>query len=837
MALPEKAAIVSLLHERAGHPLKPKEVARELKVPTADYRRFKELLREMEDGGELYRVRGGRYAPPDKLNLVVGSLRVNANGNGFVVPDDPARQGSGDDVYVAAADFNTAMHGDQVIVRVERRRRFAGVGGPGSRPGGAEGTIIKILKRARTRFVGTVNRTRTTVVVSPDDPRVTRDLLVPLDETLDAADRDKVVVEVASWGTPGGAPVGRIVEILGREGDPGVDVLAIIRHHDLPDAFPPEVEAAAQALPGTISAEDLARREDWRDRYVVTIDPVDAKDFDDALSLRPLEDGNWELGVHIADVSHYVKAGDVVDLEAYRRATSVYLVDRVIPMLPERLSNDLCSLKPEIDRLAMTVVMIVDEECRVLEARVADTVIHSRHRLTYEKVQAIFHGDPELRRQYEPALTLLESLQRLAGRLTARRRARGSLDFDLPESRVLLDEEGLPMDIQKVVRLESHRLIEEFMVLANETVARQLRRRRIPGLFRVHEEPEAQKIEQLLELVTPFGYRLKLSKDGHLKPLALQELLARAEGKPEENLINTTVLRSMKRARYDERPLGHYGLAATDYLHFTSPIRRYPDLIVHRALRQSAGVDVAPLRNRDEWDSRLHQMAVHCSEREEKADAAERDSIDLKKVEFMERHLGDDFKGTITGVTSFGLFVELDAYHVEGLIHVSALGDDYFIFREDLMALVGEGSKQMFRLGDRVEIRVVAVKRDLKKIDFMLLAREGEVRRDVSVLRPLDPNSRSRAARKARALFEGPGGAGSGSAGTGSGGRRGGRGSGAGRPSATAGRRGRRGASGAASGGAPGRSTTPKRGPAGGGLPARSRSGPAAGRSGSRRKK
>lgn len=722
MPLPGAAEIVRHLEDRAGHPQKPKEIARALGVAAGEYRAFKRLLQELEDSGSLYRVRKGRYAPPDKLNLVVGVLRVVRSGHGHVVPD-----AVGEDVFVPGEEMNTALHGDRVVVRVERMRRRP-EGGRRGAPGGPEGRVLKVLERARTSMVGTVNRTRTHVVVAPDDPRIPRDIFVPMDQALEAADRQKVVVEILSWGTPGSAPVGRISEILGTPGDPGLDILTIVRHYGLPDRFPPEVEAAAAALPGELSPREIARREDFRGRMVVTIDPVDAGDFDDALSLSPLEDGRRELGVHIADVSHYVKAGDPIDLEAYRRGTSVYLVDRVIPMLPERLSGDLCSLKPDQDRPAMSVILTVDETCRVLSARIADTVIHSRHRLTYEKVQAIFEGDPQLRRQYDDAIGMLEGLRKLARQLTARRTARGSLDFDLPESRVLLDKEGLPMDIQKVIRLESHRLIEEFMVLANEVVARHLKKHRIPGLYRVHEEPDVTRIDQMLEVVTPLGYRLKRGKDAKVDPAALQELLRRAEGKPEEGLINTLVLRSMRRARYDERPLGHYGLASSDYLHFTSPIRRYPDLVVHRALRQAAGVDAAPLRNREEWLSRLHQVAVHSSEREEVASDAERDSVEVKKTEYMERHLGDEFAGTIVNVTGFGLFVELDDIHVEGLVHVSTLGDDYYHFREDLFALVGEGTKRMFRLGDRVLVQVVAVKRDLRQIDFALLGKEGEAR-------------------------------------------------------------------------------------------------------------
>ncbi len=730
MALPEKSEIIEYLENRAGHPLKPKELARAFDIPAGAYREFKELLRELEDRGELYRVKKGRYGPPEKLNLVVGQLRVVKSGHGFVIPE-----AKGDDVFVSGRDMDTALHGDKVVVRIERMRRHGGGQRPGV-PGGPEGRVIKVLERARTELVGTVNISRTHIVVAPDDPRIPRDIFVPREQALDAEDRQKVVVEILSWGTAGSAPVGKITEVLGHPDDPGVDVLTIIKHHGLPDAFPHEVEEAAEKLPATLSAAEIARREDFRDRDVVTIDPVDAKDFDDALSLRDLGNGLFELGVHIADVSHYVKAGDVIDLEAYRRATSVYLVDRVIPMLPERLSNELCSLKPQVDRPAMSVIMTVDEACRVQEYRIADTVIHSRHRLSYEKVQAIFEGDPQLRGQYENVLGALHGLRDLSRALTARREARGSLDFDLPESRVLLDKEGLPMDIQKVERLESHRLIEAFMVLANEVVARHLKKNRISGLYRVHEEPKEMKIEQMLEVITPLGYRLKRTKDGKIKPTALQELLRKASGKPEEPLINTLVLRSMMRARYDESPLGHFGLATFDYLHFTSPIRRYPDFVVHRALRQASGVEPKQLRDSKEWTARLNQMAAHCSERERVAEEAERDSVEMKKTEFMERHLGEEFAGTITGVAAFGFFVQLDLYHVEGLVHVSALGDDYYRYREDLLALVGEGTKRMFRLGDRVEVQVVAVKKELREIDFALIAKAGEARVDGDLSAP-----------------------------------------------------------------------------------------------------
>jgi ribonuclease R len=490
-----------------------------------------------------------------------------------------------------------------------------------------------------------------------------------------------------------------------------VDVASIIHGHELPVEFPDEVEAEAAALHARgITAAELEGREDLRELLVFTIDPADAKDHDDALSIRALEDGTWEVGVHIADVSHYVRPGTALDLEALARGTSIYLVDRVIPMLPHALSSDLCSLRPGEDRLALSVLLTLDGEARVQRHRLVRAVIRSRHKLAYEQAQAVLDGGARIDVETDTALGQLVALSRA---LRRDRQERGSLDFDLPEARVILGSAGEPTDIQRVPRLESHRLIEDFMLLANETVARQGSAARAPFLYRIHEKPDEGRLEQLREFAGTLGYRL-----GKGTPRDLQRLLVQAAGRPDEALLATVVLRSMKQARYSEQNAGHFGLAAHHYTHFTSPIRRYPDLVVHRL----SGQRFIDRESGGPGNEALAEIARHSSERERVAVSAERDSVELKKVEFMQRHLGEEFDGTIGGVKAFGFFVLLDAFFVEGLVHVSSLADDYYLFLEDQYALVGENSRRRFRLGDRVRVRVAAVNLEERQIDFLLAA-------------------------------------------------------------------------------------------------------------------
>ncbi len=652
-------------------------------------------------------------APRNRSKLVVGTLSVTRGGTAFLVPER-----SGEDLFVAADHRGNAYHGDKVVARLDAHKR-----------GRPAGRIVQVLERASVRFVGSVRRSPRSVRVSSDDPRSPRDIVIPLGEAGAARDGEKVVVEIVDWGGAHARPVGRISERLGMSGEPGLDVLVIIKKHGLRTGFPPEVEAAAEALPADLPQDELGRRHDLRGIPTFTIDPATARDHDDALSLVELEDGNLELGVHIADVSHYVRFEDPLDREARERGTSVYLVDRVLPMLPEKISNDLCSLKPGVDRLAFSVRIVLTPRGRVLETRIEDTIIRSRAKLSYEEVQAFFDGRADALDGLEALSGPLEGLRRLAAVLHLKRTRRGSLDLDLPESRVELDDEGVPVEIQKVARLESHRLVEEFMLLANELVAVNLLETKTPGVHRVHEEPPEERIGWLHDALAPFGYVIRPDSRGRVPPRELQRILRGSEGKPEEPIVHALVLRSLARARYDVEPRGHYGLALRHYAHFTSPIRRYPDLLVHRALRILAGRQPTLFPERERTVEWLTDAAARSSDRERAAESAERDSVELKKVQYMERHVGDVFPGTVTGIEAYGFFVELDELHVSGLVHVHNLIDDFYEYRAEDRILVGRRTGHRLSLGDRVAVQVVAVRRELRQIDFLLLegGRRGTV--------------------------------------------------------------------------------------------------------------
>ncbi len=701
MSVPIRAdEIIEYLRDTAGRPLKAKELAQGLGVATDDYPEFKEQLRRLEDEGLLYRVRRQRYAAPEKINLVVGRLQTIRSGAGFVVPEDGE-----EDLFVPWQGMASAVHGDRVVARVEKRRR-------GQR---REGRIIKVLERARESIVGVYHPARNFGFVVPEDRKLTRDIFIPPGQEGGASEGDVVMVRVSNWGDEHLGPAGEIERVIGPRTQAGVDVMAIVYGHGLPVEFPPEVVEEAERLRDRgITEEEMEGRRDLREELIFTIDPSDARDHDDALSITPLDEDHWRVGVHIADVSHYVREGSAIDAEALQRGTSVYLVDRVIPMLPEALSTDICSIVPGEDRLAMSLLLTVDATGRVHDHELVRSVIRSRHRISYEEAQAVIDGHGSVDPDADEAI---RSLVRISRALRERREKRGSLDFDLPEARVILNIQGEPTDIQRVLRYESHRLIEDFMLLANETIARAATKRKLPFLYRIHERPDADRLEQLSEFAATFGYRV--ARRGEPTPKDLQRLLTRVQGKPEANLISTVVLRSMKQARYSHENDGHFGLAADHYTHFTSPIRRYPDLVVHRlAGRAFIDGEQLPSSLREET---LPTIARLSSERERVAVEAERDSVDLKKVEFMERHLGEEFSGTISGVTAFGLFVLLDDYFVEGLVHVSNLEDDYYVYLEEQLSLVGEHRRRRFQLGDRVKIQVASVNRDDRKIDFLLV--------------------------------------------------------------------------------------------------------------------
>ena len=697
----EPRVLKALADSRRG-PMKPKDLARALNVPTEEYRNLKRLLAGMANSGTIYRVKGNRFALPDSLDLVVGTISLTRNGDGFLRPE-----AGGTDVYVPSVNLATAMDADRLVVRIE------------SRPKGRSpvGRVIKILERARSKVVGTLHVGRRFSFVVPLDRRMNRDVLVPRGDEGGAEEGDVVVVDLVSFGEGSHGPSGEVVEVLGNLAEPGVDILAIAHSYGLALDFPSAVMEAASESAIRGMEEPGEGRVDRTDLLVFTVDPADAKDHDDALSITTLPDGAAEVGVHIADVGHFVPEGGPVDGEARSRGTSVYLVDRVIPMLPEQLSGDVCSLREGVDRLAVSAFLTLDAGGNVLGCRFERTRIRSRRRLSYEQVQEVLDGKASLGDEVDRTLRALDDRARAVRRLRA---ARGSLDLDLPEARVVLDDDGTPLDIQRRERLEAHRLIEDFMILANEAVARACEARDLPVLYRVHEPPVREKADELGEFLSRLGHRLPKRK--RLTPPDVQHLLETVRGRPEEHLVSTVVLRSLQRARYAPDNLGHFGLASKAYLHFTSPIRRYPDLVVHREVVRTLILRHPP-RARD--GDEMLGVAQLASAREQAAAEAERDSVALKKVEFMERHLGEEFDGRISGVTAFGFFVTLDAYFVDGLVHVNTLQDDFYRFQEGSYQLVGDRGRRQYRLGDRVRVQVVRVDKEARHVDFLLVRKLG----------------------------------------------------------------------------------------------------------------
>ncbi len=688
--------ILEVLRGSSRGPMRPKHLARDLGLSEGD-KGLKALLHEMERRGAVYRVKGGRFAAPDRISLVTGRVSTIRSGDAFLRPDEADQQ----DVFIPASHLETAMDGDKAVVRIERRPK-------GRNP---VGRVIKVLERAHPTVVGTFHQSKKFGYVVPLDPKMGRDIMIPWGDEAQADDGDVVVIRITAYGARRHGPTGEVERVLGPMSDPGVDILSVLFGHGLSLEFSPAVETAAQAF-AEQPVEPGEGREDQRELLVFTIDPSDAQDHDDALSIRPLDGGRFEVGIHIADVSHYVPKGGPVDLEALDRGTSVYLVDRVIPMLPHALSSGACSLRPDEDRYAMSIFATLDTGGQLHGHRFARTVIRSRHKLDYQTVHAILDGTTSIDDETNGAV---RDLDRVARGLRVRREERGSIDFDMPEARVVLDPEGEPIDIQRVERLDSHRLVEDFMLLANEIVARVGSGKKLPVLYRVHEPPTVEKTENLREFLATLGHSLPRRS---LKPRDLKSILEAVAGRPEETLVSTVVLRSMQRARYSSANLGHFGLALEHYAHFTSPIRRYPDLVTHRALvRVLLEKEAAP----SAWYDELDEVADRSSWREQAATQAERDSVELKKIEFMERHLGDEFEGSVAGVTSFGFFVLLDRFFVEGLVHVNALEDDYYEFRESEYALVGTRKGRRFRLGDRVRVQVARVDKEERHVDFLLL--------------------------------------------------------------------------------------------------------------------
>ena len=688
-------------------PMKIKEMAIFLQVPKERRQELQEVLDALLQEGKIEVSQKGKYQKSRGVFLT-GVFTAHPKGFGFVSVD-----GMEEDVFIPEDQVHGAMHQDTVQITVK----------PGQSGKRREGAVNRIVKRGTDRIVGLYQESRNFGFVIPDNERYTRDIFVPKEDSGGAVNGHKVVVELVSYGTDRKSPEGKVVEILGHISDPGTDILSIVKGYDLPVEFPEKVMRQAERVPDRISEADMQGRTDLRDVQMVTIDGEDAKDLDDAVSLE-MNGGQYILGVHIADVANYVQEGSALDREAFERGTSVYLVDRVIPMLPRRLSNGICSLNEGQDRLALSCIMTIDQKGKVLDHVIAETVIRVDRRMTYTSVKKILEEqDAEESARYEELVPMFQRMQELAGLLRARRRARGSIDFDFPETKVILDEKGEPVEIRPYDRNTATKIIEDFMLIANETVAEDYFWQELPFVYRTHENPDPDRMKKLSTFINNFGYSIRFRED-EVHPKELQKLLERLEGTPEETLISRLTLRSMNQAKYTTECTGHFGLAARYYCHFTSPIRRYPDLQIHRIIKDS-------LRGRmnqekiEHYRKILDEVAKQSSERERRADEAERETIRLKKAEYMSRHLWEEYDGVISGVTGWGLYVELPNT-VEGLVHVSSLQGDYFEYNENAYEIVGQRTGKTYRLGQTVRVQVVKADRTTRTVDFELAEQQEE---------------------------------------------------------------------------------------------------------------
>ena len=734
--------VLRLVTEQVHHPATARELAQLLRVPREERAGFKRQLKTLVADGVLLQIRGNRFGLAEKMDLISGRLQTNAGGFGFVVPDHAETssllQGRRD-IYVAAGNLMEAMHGDRVIARIERQSER-----------GPEGRIIRILERSQTSVVGRFELDAAKLgYVVPFDRRVLTDIHVPTGQSGAAEPGEMVIVEITRWPTPTRGPVGHVVEVLGRIEEPGVDTQIIIRKHHIPDVHSEAAVVEARRIGTVVKDKDIRGRTDFRLVTTVTIDGEHARDFDDAITIDRLANGHYWLGVHIADVSHYVQEGSALDEEAYERATSVYFPERAVHMFPAELATGLCSLNPRVDRLVQSCVMEVDRRGNVVRYEMHDGVINSDARMTYTEVNAILTDrDPDTMARYAGLVPMFELMHELFEVLNSRRRRRGAIDFDLPETQIVLTDHGQIEAILPSERNVAHRLIEEFMLLANETVASHLATNAVPALHRVHEAPDIKKVADFEEFISTLGY--SLAAQGHaLRPKHFQKLIDRMRGTPEERPIAALMLRTMQKARYDATSLGHFGLAAEHYTHFTSPIRRYPDLVVHRMLRASRHGEMSEAR-REELIEDLPEVARHTSEMERRADEAERELLQWKKVRFMADKVGDEYHGYVTGVASFGLFVELIEHYVEGLVHISSMADDYYRFVEQMHTLRGEHTKRVYRLGDRVEVQVVRVDMERRQVDLGLVEILEAVRKDTRARGPIRSQVKPKQDRRAQ---------------------------------------------------------------------------------------
>ena len=699
-----KERILAYMESEGYVPIKRRDMRAMLSVPQEDREKFESLINELIAEGRVFETKKGKLASPKDLQMATGTFIGHARGFGFVTPD-----AGGEDIFIPASETMGAMQKDRVLYKVLHKAE------KGKK---ADGVIVRILERGQQRIVGTFEAgSKGYGFVVADDKKIAKDIFISRENTKGAVTGHKVVVEITDYGEDRRNPEGKVIEILGHINDPGVDILSVIRRYELAVAFPEEAYAEIEHLGTEVAEADKKGREDLRDLLTITIDGADAKDLDDAVSLKRLGNGNFELGVHIADVSHYVRENTALDKEAYARGTSVYLVDRVIPMLPHKLSNGICSLNPHVDRLALSCLMEVNGRGEVVSHRILESIINSDYRMTYTAVREILEdGTPALLEQYAEILPMLEDMEELRQILGEKRRKRGSVNFDLPESKIILDENGKPIDIKPYEKSIATNMIEEFMLVCNETIAENSFWQEMPFMYRSHQEPDEDKLEKMEQFLRGFGYYLR-KKDGEIHPRELQKVLQKAEETDEERIITRMVLRSMMQARYTAENGGHFGLAAKYYCHFTSPIRRYPDLEIHRMIKKMLHGELDEKASAY-YRRKMPDWAKHCSKQERVAEDAERDTDALKKVEFMEDKVGQIYEGIISGVTNWGIYVELPNT-IEGMVALSQMDDDYYEFDEKKMLVFGKRTKKSYRLGDKVVVSVAKVDRMMGTIDFV----------------------------------------------------------------------------------------------------------------------
>ena len=700
--------LLGLINDPHYNPLKREELALIFNIHPSEMPMFYNFLDELEEDGYIIKTKKGRVMSPNKMGLFVGKFVAHRKGYGFVESDEEFTQ----DLFIPKDDINGALHNDRVMAEIvttatEDKR--------------AEGKVIKIIKREVTRVVGLFQENKSFGFVVPDDKKFNQDIFIPKRGFNGAKNDDKVVCEITLWPQENRKPEGKIIEVLGKKGERGVEIDSIIRAHGLPEEFPKKVIDEANYVSSQDLEDEIARRLDLRHLDIFTIDGEDAKDLDDAISIEVLPNGNYKLGVHIADVTHYVREKSKLDKEALKRATSVYLVDKVIPMLPKQLSNGVCSLNPFEDKLTLSCIMEIDENGKVVNSEIAETVINSKARMTYTEVSDILEKDDEkLKQTFAKQVEDFKKAEKLARILMKRRERRGAIDFDFPEAKIILNREGKVVDIKCYERRISNKMIEEFMLVANETVAEHFYWLQLPFVYRIHETPSAEKMEDLNKFIATFGYHIKGDlEDVH--PKEIQSLVEKIKGTKEEESISTIALRSMKQAKYSPQCIGHFGLAAKYYCHFTSPIRRYPDLQIHRIIKEQLNNKLNNKRQ-EQLSHIVEYASTQSSERERAAELAERDVHDFYKACYMADKVGQEFDGVVSSVTSFGMFVELENT-VEGLIRLANMRDDYYIYNQETYTIMGERSHKTFKIGDTVRIKVDNVNVDFREIDFVLISK------------------------------------------------------------------------------------------------------------------